>query len=112
MHEREYLLLAHSLIAAGEPGRALGARQRMRDLAESQDRAGSVREIRMREAAASAGLGGQSDALAALRDAFGMAEPGEHVRIFMDAGVGLRLSAEKLMHRQNGRFIQHVHRIP
>lgn len=59
MREREYLLLTHSLIADGEPRRALALLQRMREVAESQDRGGSVREIRVMEAAALDTLGEQ-----------------------------------------------------
>jgi LuxR family maltose regulon positive regulatory protein len=111
MREREYLLLARSLIARGEPGRALALLQRMREVATSQERAGSVREIRALESIAFDMMGAQSDALAALQNACGMAEPEEHVRIFMDAGIRLRPLLEKLTQRQSGRFTQHVHAI-
>jgi hypothetical protein len=82
----------------------------MSAVAESQQRAGSVREIRVLEAAALDTLD-QARALAVLREALAMAEPEEHVRIFMDAGVGLRQLLEKLIQRQSGRFVQHVRAI-
>jgi hypothetical protein len=59
MRKREYLLLAHSLIARGEPGRALALLHRMGAVAESQQRGGSVRENRVLEAAALDRLGDQ-----------------------------------------------------
>jgi LuxR family maltose regulon positive regulatory protein len=40
-----------------------------------------------------------------------MAEREEHVRIFMDARVGLRPLMKKLMQRQSGHFVQQVHAI-
>jgi LuxR family maltose regulon positive regulatory protein len=109
--EREYSLLARSLIARGEPSRALALLQRMRDVAMSQERGGSVREIRTLEAVAFDMLGEPSHALAALRDALAMAEPEEHVRIFIDAGPRTRTLLEKLMPRQDGTFLRRVHGI-
>jgi LuxR family maltose regulon positive regulatory protein len=109
--EREYLLLARSRIGGGEAGRALAPLQRMREIAEFQERTGSVREIRVVEAAAFDALGEQARALAALTEALGMAEPEEHIRIFVDAGAPLCKLLEKLMQRREGggRFIQRVH---
>jgi LuxR family maltose regulon positive regulatory protein len=109
MREREYLLLGRGLIARGEPRRALALLQRMGEIASSQQRGGSVREIHVLEAVAFEGIGDQAHATAALRDALSMAEPEQHLRIFVDAGTRLRPLLEKLMQRQGGRFVQYVH---
>jgi LuxR family transcriptional regulator, maltose regulon positive regulatory protein len=111
--EREYLLLARSLMARGDPGRALALLQRMREVAESQARGGSVREIRVLEAAAFDALGEQALAIAALAQALAMAEPEEHLRIFVDGGARLRKLLEKLTQRRDGGggFIQRVYGI-
>jgi LuxR family maltose regulon positive regulatory protein len=111
MREREYLLLARSLVGRGQPRRALALLRRMREVANFQERGGSVREMLVLEAVAFDTLGDQSHAVTTLRDALGMAEPEEHVRIFMDAGPRLRTLLEKLMERRSGKFIQRVHGI-
>src|SRR5262249_46401222 len=53
-------------------------------------------------------LGEQPHAVAALRDALGMAEPEEHTRIFADAGPRLRPLLNTLMQRQTDDFIERV----
>jgi LuxR family maltose regulon positive regulatory protein len=111
MQEREYLLLARSLIARGEPSRALVLLQRMRDVANSQERIGSVREIRVLEAVAFDASGEHFHAVATLGEALSMAESEEHVRIFVDGGPRARTVLDKLMQRQRGEFIQRVYGI-
>jgi LuxR family maltose regulon positive regulatory protein len=105
------LLLARSLIAGGEASRALALLRRMREVANFQERGGSVREMLVLEAVALDTLGDQPHAVATLRDVLRMAEPEDHVRIFVDGGPRLRPLLETLMQRQSGTFIRRVHAI-
>jgi LuxR family maltose regulon positive regulatory protein len=111
MREREYVLLARVLLARAEAVRALSLLQQMREIAVRQERRGSVREIRTLEAVALDMLGEQAHAAAALTDALAMAEPEEHIRIFVDAGLPLRTLLETLMRHHGGSFIQRVYGI-
>jgi LuxR family maltose regulon positive regulatory protein len=84
--ERDYLVLARVLLAQSEPVRALGLLDRLDTLATSQDRMGSVIEIRALRSLAMHAGGDHRGALAVLGDALSQARPEGYIRVFADEG--------------------------
>jgi LuxR family transcriptional regulator, maltose regulon positive regulatory protein len=73
--EPEYLVLARVLLASGQAGRALGLLERWHALAASQERIGSVIEVRALQALAQAACGDHPAALTTLAEALTLAAP-------------------------------------
>ena len=94
--EGEYLVLARVLLAEHTPDLALGLLGRLRDLALSQERAGSLIEVQMLRALALAAVGDQAAALAALAEAFVLAAPEGYLRVFLDEGAPIATLLGKL----------------
>jgi LuxR family maltose regulon positive regulatory protein len=86
-HERGYLLLARLLLADHTPGRALGLLEQLYALAVSQQRVGSVIEVRVLHALALQAVGDENGALAPLAEALTLAAPEGHLRVFLDEGA-------------------------
>ncbi len=84
--EREYLVLARVLLAQEPPSRALALLERLHATAESQDRTGSVIEIRALQALALAASGDDAGAVNALAETLTLACPQGYVRVFADEG--------------------------
>ena len=84
--EPEYLVLARVLLAQDRPGAALELLERLHAAAVSQDRAGSVIEIRALQALALAAAGQEAAAVDALAGALILACPQGYVRVFADEG--------------------------
>src|SRR5580704_13604743 len=84
--EPEYLVLARVLLAQDRPGAALELLERLHAAAVSQDRAGSVIEIRALQALALAAAGQEAAAVDALAGALILARPQSYVRLFADEG--------------------------
>ncbi len=99
--EPEYLVLARVLLAQERPGAALALLQRLHAAAVSQDRAGSVIEIKALQALALAAAGEQTAAVDALAGALVLACPQGYVRVFADEGppmatlLGLLVAAQR-----------------
>lgn len=85
--EPEYLVLARVLLAKDRPDRALGLLERLRAAAASQQRTGSMIEVRALQALALAASGDQPGAVAALAEAVSLAWPQGYVRVFADEGA-------------------------
>ena len=85
--EPEYLVLARVLLAQHAPGQAVALLERLRALAESQGRAGSLIEIQALLALALAASGDDGGALDALTEALLLASPQRYVRVFADEGL-------------------------
>ncbi len=94
--EPPYLLLARVLLARGRPGPAFALLQRLLATAASQDRIGSVIEIRALLALALAACGDQPGALGALAEAVMLASPRGYVRVFADEGAPMRALLARL----------------
>jgi LuxR family maltose regulon positive regulatory protein len=84
--EGEYLVLARTLLAAGEPGRAHALLARLHAQAAAQQRIGSVIEVRALQALAYAAGGDKTAALTAMAEALSLAAPEGYVRVFVDEG--------------------------
>ena len=84
--EPEYLVLARVLLAQDRPGAALALLERLHAAAVSQDRVGSVIEIRALQALALAAAGEENAAVDALAGALTLACPQGYVRVFADEG--------------------------
>jgi len=91
LHEFEYLTLARILMAEGSIQPASDLLERLRQMAEAQDRLGSVIEISIVQALAYQAQGNTSAADSALDRALTLAEPEGYVRVFVDEGEALRL---------------------
>jgi LuxR family maltose regulon positive regulatory protein len=91
IHRREFpfLVAARILIARGETAAALDLLGHLLAMAERSGRVHSTIEILALEALARAGRGELEKALAALRQALRLAEPGGFLRTFVDSGPEL-----------------------
>ncbi len=96
--ETDYLILIRVLIARAraEPGKsfaqeALYLLKQLLDIAETQERTGSVIEILTLQALAFEAQRDSTSAMAALKRALSLAMPGEYIRIFVDEGDPMRL---------------------
>ena len=85
--EPEYLVLARVLLARDRPGPALALLERLLTAAVSQDRTGSVIEIRTVQALALATAGEDDAAVDALAETLTLACPQGYVRVFADEGA-------------------------
>jgi LuxR family transcriptional regulator, maltose regulon positive regulatory protein len=85
--EPAYLVLARVLLAEQAPRRALGLVERWLALAVTQERTGSIIELRALQALASAACGDERGALAALAEALALAWPEGYLRVFVDEGA-------------------------
>jgi LuxR family maltose regulon positive regulatory protein len=86
-HEPAYLVLARLLLVEQAPERALGLLERWLPLAVTQERTGSIIELRALQALALAASGDEPAALAALAEALTLAWPEGYVRVFVDEGA-------------------------
>ena len=118
LHEFEYITLARLLVAEGLAQPAGELLARLRQLAEAQDRLGSVIEISIVQALAYQAQGNTSAALAALDRALALAEPEGYIRIFLDEGemmrsliADFRMQIEKQMHVEGRKPIEYVNRL-
>lgn len=102
--EREHLVLARLLLARGDAAGALDLLERLRALAEAQDRVESLISIRALEALALQAAGEQGNALRALAHAVSLAEPEGSIRAFVDEGPRMAALIRSLVGaRQRGR---------
>ncbi len=85
--EPEHLVLARVLLAHDRPGPALALLERLLAAAVSQDRTGSVIEIRTVQALALATAGEDNAAVDALAETLTLACPQGYVRVFADEGA-------------------------
>jgi LuxR family maltose regulon positive regulatory protein len=85
--EPEYLVLVRVLLAQDRPDQALGLLERLHTLAATQQRTGSVIELRALQALALAGVGEEPGAVAALAKTLTLARPEGYVRVFADEGA-------------------------
>lgn len=101
MHQYQPATLARSrlLIARGEPGPALAGLDRLRDLAASQGRLGSLLEIELLRALALDATGDDAAALDALSRSLDLAIPQGYVRVFADEGEPMAELLERLRGR-------------
>ena len=105
--ERDYLVLARTLLAQDEPARTLRLLDRLDELAASQGRVGSLIQIRALRATALQSAGDHQGALAALAEALSMARPEGYVRVFADEGPPMAALLRSLVGaRQRGRVKQ------
>jgi LuxR family maltose regulon positive regulatory protein len=119
--ERDYLVLARVLLAQSEPVRALGLLDRLDTLATSQERMGSVIEIRALRSLAMQAGGDHRGALAVLGDALSQARPEGYIRVFADEGrpmaallrslVGVRRRGGGAAAAQGGAEQKHINRL-
>jgi LuxR family transcriptional regulator, maltose regulon positive regulatory protein len=117
--ERDYLVLVRVLLARSEPARALGLLTRLEALAESQDRSGSVIEIRALRALALQAAGDHDAALVTLTNALSLARPEGHIRVFVDEGPRMAALLRGLINASTrggspsiSRAVQeHLHRV-
>lgn len=89
--EVEYLTLARVLIAQEQPEAVLRLLVRLQQVAESDQRKGSLIQISMLQALACQTQGDLPSALDTLERALAMAEPEGYVRTFLDEGEPVRL---------------------
>jgi hypothetical protein len=82
--EPGHLVLARVLLAQGQPGRALALLDRLHAAAVTQDRVGSIIEVRALRALALAASGEEAAAVAALAGALTLACPQGYVRVFAE----------------------------
>ncbi|MBX0329469.1 LuxR C-terminal-related transcriptional regulator [Oscillochloris sp. ZM17-4] len=90
LEEIDYLALAQLRLAQGRPADARHLLGRLRALAESEGRRGSLIEIDALGALAAAAAGDQPAARAALLRALATAEPEGYLRSFADLGAPMR----------------------
>jgi LuxR family maltose regulon positive regulatory protein len=98
--EPEYLVLARVLLAQDFPERAFALLDRLLATAESQDRTGSMIEIRALQALALAGCGDEAGAAATLTGALTLARPQGYVRVFADEGAPMSALLGRLVTAQ------------
>jgi LuxR family maltose regulon positive regulatory protein len=89
--EYEYLTLARVRLGEGAFTGVSELLERLRTLAETQKRTGSVIEILLTQALVHQAQSNRSQALAALEQALALAEPEGYLRIFVGEGEGMRL---------------------
>jgi LuxR family transcriptional regulator, maltose regulon positive regulatory protein len=95
--ERDYLVLARVLIAQDSSGSALGLLDRLRAVAESQGRTGSVIEIGALRALALRRDGDEPSAMAEVAAALTLAARHGHVRVFADEGAPMAALLSRLL---------------
>jgi LuxR family maltose regulon positive regulatory protein len=105
--ELEYLVLARVLLAQRAPDRAVALLERLRALAESQGRTGSLIEIQALLALALAAGGDEAGALDTLTQALLLAGPQGYIRVFADEGSPMsallsRVVAARRVDRDHG----------
>jgi LuxR family maltose regulon positive regulatory protein len=88
--EPEYLALARILLAEDHAEQAVGLLGRLRSLAQSQGRVGSLVEIDALRAIALAAAGQAASALATLSEVLPLAQPEGYIRVFVDEGTEMR----------------------
>jgi LuxR family maltose regulon positive regulatory protein len=96
LREREYLVLARTLLAEQRPDAALRLLARLHALAAAQGRVGSVIEVRALQALALQAVGDQAGALEALAAALSLAAPEGYLRVFVDEGAPMAALLRKL----------------
>ncbi len=118
LHESEYITLARILMAEDSLQPASELLERLRQMAEAQDRMGSVIEISIVQALAYQAQSNTSAALAALDRALTLAEPEGYVRVFVDEGEVMRLMIadfrvliEKQANRESQNLIGYVEKL-
>ena len=109
--EREYLILARVLLAERKPHQALGLLEQWTALAATQERTGSVLELMVLRALASAACEDEPAALAALSEALVLAAPEGYVRVFVDEGPAMAALLRKLFAREQLKQLA-SHEIP
>ena len=108
--EPGHLVLARLLLAQARADLALPLLDRLETAAASQQRAGSLIEIRAIRAMALAALGDEAAAIAALTSALDLGCPQGYVRVFADEGPAMAAVLGRLIPAQRGD--QRVARIP
>ncbi|HEY7881992.1 MAG TPA: LuxR C-terminal-related transcriptional regulator, partial [Streptosporangiaceae bacterium] len=108
--EPGHLLLARLLLVQDQPDAALALLDRLEGAAASQQRAGSLIEIRAIRALALAALGDEPGAVAALTSALDLGCPQGYVRVFADEGPAMAAVLGRLIAAQ--RSDQRAARIP
>jgi LuxR family transcriptional regulator, maltose regulon positive regulatory protein len=103
--EREYLVLARVLLAQQAPRRAVGLLERLRDLAATQQRTGSVIEIAALQALALDAAGDEQGALDALAEALTLAAPEGWLRVFVDEGAPMAALLGRLVVAEHPRRV-------
>jgi LuxR family maltose regulon positive regulatory protein len=88
--EPEYLALARILLAEDHAEQAVGLLGRLRSLAKSQGRVGSLVQIDALRAIALAAAGQAASALATLSEVLPLAKPEGYIRVFVDEGTEMR----------------------
>jgi LuxR family maltose regulon positive regulatory protein len=103
-NEPARLVLARLLLAQGDATAADALLDRLEDAAVSQERAGSLIEIRAIRAMALAALGDEAAAIAALISALDLGCPQGYVRVFADEGPAMAavISAQRSDQRAAG----------
>jgi LuxR family transcriptional regulator, maltose regulon positive regulatory protein len=96
LREREYLVLARTLLAEQRPDATLRLLGRLHALAAAQGRVGSVIEVRALQALALQAVGDQAGALEALAAALSLAAPEGYLRVFVDEGAPMAALLRKL----------------
>jgi LuxR family maltose regulon positive regulatory protein len=109
-NEPGHLVLARLLLAQGDAAAADALLGRLEDAAVSQERAGSLIEIRAIRAVAHAALGDEAGAIAALTSALDLGCPQGYVRVFADEGPAMAAVLGRLIAAQ--RSDQRAARIP
>ncbi|HEV3498451.1 MAG TPA: LuxR C-terminal-related transcriptional regulator, partial [Actinomycetes bacterium] len=95
--EREYLVLARTLLATHAPEQALGLLERLQARAATQARTGSLIEVRTLQALARSASGDQAGALAAVAEALTLAAPEGYLRVFVDEGPPMAALLRQLL---------------
>jgi LuxR family maltose regulon positive regulatory protein len=109
-NEPGHLVLARLLLARGDAAAAHALLDRLEGAAVSQERAGSLIEIRAIQAMALAALGDEPAAIAALTSALDLGCPQGYVRVFADEGPAMAAVLGRLIAAQ--RSDQRAARIP
>jgi len=97
LNEFEHLLLGRILIAQDKPEEAILLLNRLLTIAEAEERIESIIEIRMLRALAAEAEGNSSQAMSDLGKALSLAEPGGHIRLFIDESKPMAKLLEKLL---------------
>jgi LuxR family maltose regulon positive regulatory protein len=109
-NEPGHLVLARLLLAQGDAAAAHALLDRLEGAAVSQERAGSLIEIRAIRAMALTALGDEPGAIAALTSALDLGCPQGYVRVFADEGPAMAAVLGRLIAAQ--RSDQRAARIP
>ncbi|MGH8776498.1 MAG: LuxR C-terminal-related transcriptional regulator [Jiangellaceae bacterium] len=95
--EREYLVLARVLLAEKAPEHALRLLERWHSVAATQQRTGSIIELRALQALAHAASGDEARALAALAESLALGAPEGYLRVFVDEGLPMAALFRELL---------------